>query len=82
MLLTSTAVFDTSSASDAKSVGVHRRLGECTGGWVSAQKQEKSQLTYPTHIKTKVGRDMHTCTGGSSPGSISHRQFCAVLLLE
>jgi len=30
MLLTSMAVFDTSSTLDAKSVGVHGRLGECT----------------------------------------------------
>jgi len=38
---------------------------------VSAQKQEKSRLTYSTHIKTKVGRDRYTCTGGSGPSSTS-----------
>jgi len=27
---------------------------------VTAQKREKSRLTYSTHIKTKVGRDRHT----------------------
>jgi len=38
---------------------------------VSTQKWEKSRLTYSTHIKTKVGRDRHTCAGGSGPGSTS-----------
>jgi len=51
ILLMSTAFFDTLSESDVNSIGAGGRLGECT-------EAGKSQLTYSTHIKTKVGRQL------------------------
>jgi len=48
---------------------------------VSTQKWEKSRLTYSTHIKTKVGRDRRTCTGGSGPSlTLSPSVLCWVSL--